>query len=202
MSDIKPYVYRCEHKITKQFYFGYRYANTVCASLDLGIHYFTSSTTVSSDFSKYNYEILAEYDSQLYAYEVEQRLIFESINDDLCLNKNCKMKNLMPLHPAAIKEYNKTPYKNSKSGDLARDIIKKSAGRRRSPKYTLNNCSNKQFTRTIKHYLNTLPYSGIITLRDGLYLAIKTDIKLLEYNVKYLRVVIKHISSIESYNVS
>jgi hypothetical protein len=123
MTIAKPYVYRCEHRITSQFYFGYRYANTAQAVMDLGIHYFTSSSTVSNDFSNYNYEILSEYNSQLQAFEVEQRLIFESINNPLCLNKNCKMKNLMPLNSRPVKESSRAQYKKTRNGGTARSIL-------------------------------------------------------------------------------
>ena len=90
MNNVKPYVYRCEHKITGEFYFGSRSANIVPAKDDLGIHYFTSSTIVSSDFVNYKYEILSEYCTAKEALMVEQYLIWKSFNDPKILNRACK----------------------------------------------------------------------------------------------------------------
>ncbi len=104
-NTVKPYVYRCEHKITKAFYFGYRFANTVQSHLDLGIHYFTSSSVIAPDFVNYTYEILSEYDTAEWAYETEQRLIFENRHNPLLLNKNWKKKNLIALNPKPVKKY-------------------------------------------------------------------------------------------------
>lgn len=89
-KQIKPYVYRCEHKITKKYYFGYRHANTVPAKEDLGIRYFTSSKIVANDFLNYTYEILGEYDTTEVAYKTEQYLIWKSKKDPLLINKGCE----------------------------------------------------------------------------------------------------------------
>ena len=86
----RSYVYRCEHKETKRFYIGYREANYYPAYLDFGTHYFTSSTEVSNNFSDYTYKILAEFSHPKTAFEIEQKLIFESRNNPLLINQQWK----------------------------------------------------------------------------------------------------------------
>jgi len=101
-TDIKPYVYRCEHKETKKYYIGYRKANSVKASLDLGISYFTSCPEIRDNFDEYTYEVLEEYDTPAWAYEVEQRLIYECRKDPLLINKNYKRTGLIELQPKPV----------------------------------------------------------------------------------------------------
>ena len=59
--NIYPYVYRLDHPITGEFYIGYRSANKVPASEDLGIRYFTSSKTVKPRFHEFRFCIIAEF---------------------------------------------------------------------------------------------------------------------------------------------
>ena len=89
MTKANSYVYRCQHKITNQFYIGVRYANKVSPEKDLGKKYFTSSDIVKLNFKDFNYEILSEYDSVDEALNAEQLFIFETINDPLSLNRHC-----------------------------------------------------------------------------------------------------------------
>ena len=110
MSEVKPYVYRCEHRVTKRFYIGYRHANVVPADLDFGYSYFTSCPEVSDNFSEYDFEILSEYPSEIWAYETEQRLLYECRNDPLLINKNFKKKGLIALNPKPVLSENNTPY--------------------------------------------------------------------------------------------
>jgi hypothetical protein len=84
---IYPYVYKCTHKFTSEFYFGYRKANKVPAELDLGIVYRTSSKIVKSNFDNYHYEIIAIFYSSADAHMFEQSLIKESWDNPLLLNK-------------------------------------------------------------------------------------------------------------------
>lgn len=57
---ILPYVYKLTHKITGQFYIGYRAANKIIAEKDLGIKYFSSSKKVKElGFDNFNIEIVA-----------------------------------------------------------------------------------------------------------------------------------------------
>ena len=87
--SIYPYVYRLDHPVTGEFYIGYRCANKVPAEEDLGHKYFTSSKSVKSRFSEFNYHIVAEFFDKSSAYDHEQLLIAESWSDDLLLNKSC-----------------------------------------------------------------------------------------------------------------
>lgn len=124
-SKPKPYVYRCEHKETKRFYIGYRTANKLPASDDLGIHYFTSSKEVKKDFHNYIFEILSEYDSALMAFEVEQRLIYECRHNELLINKNFKVRNLIEVDPKPAWQNRKIRDREDKEEKLKRDILKK-----------------------------------------------------------------------------
>ena len=85
---MKPYVYKCIHKETNEFYFGYRSQNKVPSSEDLGIKYFTSSKYVRPRFSEFDFEIIKEFDSKVEAHAYEQELIRENWNNPLILNKS------------------------------------------------------------------------------------------------------------------
>ena len=86
------YVYKLTHKITKEYYYGYRSANIelkLQSVDDLGIHYFTSSTYITeSNFGEYNAEIVAEFFNPDDAYDHEQNLIREHWKDPLLLNRH------------------------------------------------------------------------------------------------------------------
>lgn len=85
---VLPYVYRCTHKVTGQFYIGYREVNKLPSSLDLP-QYRTSSKIVNPTFDEFEWLILAEFYSGDHAYDFEQELIHESWGDPLLLNKSC-----------------------------------------------------------------------------------------------------------------
>lgn len=82
-----PYVYRCTHKVTGEFYIGCRWANKVPSTSDLGISYHTSANYIKSKFNEFEYIVLAEFFTREDAYRHEQSLIFESWNDPLRLNR-------------------------------------------------------------------------------------------------------------------
>lgn len=87
-----PYVYLCTHKITGEFYFGYREVNlrlNIPSSQDLP-KYKTSSKKVKPIFAEFNWIILAEFFSGNDAYDFEQLLIHENWNNPLLLNQNCQ----------------------------------------------------------------------------------------------------------------
>lgn len=96
---IKSYVYRCDHKFTGKFYIGYRKANTVPARSDFGTNYFTSCPEVSNNFQDYTYKILGEFRNSDTAFEIEQKLIHESRNNPLLINKQWKNTRL-DINPA------------------------------------------------------------------------------------------------------
>lgn len=85
----KPYVYKLTHKVTGQFYYGYREVNTVSALNDMGILYTTSSSLIHEmGFENFNIEILLETDTGLEAYTTEQTLINEFWSNPLLLNQH------------------------------------------------------------------------------------------------------------------
>lgn len=92
-----PYVYKLVHKETGQFYIGYREANKLPAIEDLPI-YKTSSVKVKMiGFQNFDWEIVAEFDNPdriqagIEAYDFEQQLIHESLDDPLILNQHCQV---------------------------------------------------------------------------------------------------------------
>jgi hypothetical protein len=87
-EKILPYVYICIHKTTEEFYIGYRSANKVPSSEDLGKVYFTSSKRVKPIFEEFNFYIIAEFFDSNDAYNHEQTLIKDHFNDALCINQH------------------------------------------------------------------------------------------------------------------
>ncbi len=88
-ARVLPYVYKLVHNQTGEFYFGYREANKVPSSQDLGIKYFTSSKYIHEmDFSNFETSILAEFFDGFDAWKYEQNLIQEHLNNPLCINKS------------------------------------------------------------------------------------------------------------------
>lgn len=83
-----PYVYLCEHKITKEFYYGSRCANKINSSIDFP-RYKTSSKKVKPRFNEFDWIILAEFFEASDAYDYEQLLIYENWNNPLSLNNSC-----------------------------------------------------------------------------------------------------------------
>ena len=88
-EPVLSYVYRLDHPTTKEFYFGFRKANIVPASQDLGIEYFTSSEYVEPRFHEFNYTIIQEFVDPLDAYDLEQFLIYQELKNPLILNRRC-----------------------------------------------------------------------------------------------------------------
>jgi hypothetical protein len=86
------YVYRLTHKINGHFYIGYRCRNIKLKLLpedDLGVVYFTSSKYINkTNFSEYHAEILFKSTSSNEAYDFENKLIQESWNNPLLLNRS------------------------------------------------------------------------------------------------------------------
>ena len=102
-----PYVYKLTHKLSGQYYFGFRCANVVPSYLDLGIKYFSSSRTIKElGFINFEIEILAEFFDKQAAYDFELSLIKEHINDPLNLNKAIK-GHLCPIRKYTTDEHRK-----------------------------------------------------------------------------------------------
>lgn len=106
-----PYVYMCIHKETKNFYIGYRCANTrhnKPSHLDLP-KYKSSCKEIKNNFHDYDWIIIAEFFDSDSAYDYEQQLIYENWNDPLLINESCfylkkrfKSKPLTNEHKNAI----------------------------------------------------------------------------------------------------
>lgn len=84
----KPYVYKGEHKVSREIYIGYREKNTDSGIDDL-VKYRTSSKKVNPIFDEFEWIVVAEFDNGNDAYDYEQKLIYEQWNNPLLLNKNC-----------------------------------------------------------------------------------------------------------------
>ena len=131
----KPYVYKGEHSITKEIYFGYREKNKESGLVDL-FKYKTSSKKVRPIFDEFNWEIVAEFENGNDAYDVEQKLIYENWGNPLLLNKNC--------------HYNQKRFKSDKgrihSTETRDKIGKAHIGKKRKPftKETLERMSVAQ----------------------------------------------------------
>lgn len=71
----RSYVYKLVHKITGQFYFGYRCGNirkNRIAIHDIGRYYKTSSKVIKElGFENFDYFILSEYNDRYSAYDNE-----------------------------------------------------------------------------------------------------------------------------------
>jgi hypothetical protein len=87
-TKVKPYVYIGIHKTTREFYIGYREANTTPSHIDL-YEYRTSSKIVNPTFDNYSWRILVEFNTGEDAYDFEQQLIFENWTDPLLINESC-----------------------------------------------------------------------------------------------------------------
>lgn len=88
---VLPYVYKLINEYTTEYYIGYRSKNVrlnLRAEDDIGKKYFTSSKYVRPRFSEFKIVIIAEFWSKDDAYDYEQTLIAENINNINCLNKH------------------------------------------------------------------------------------------------------------------
>jgi len=87
-TKVAPYVYMCVHKITNEFYIGYREKNIklgITSDIDLP-KYRTSSKKVKPRFEEFTWKILAEFQTGNDAYDFEQELICEHWDNPLLLN--------------------------------------------------------------------------------------------------------------------
>lgn len=85
---IHPYVYKLTHKITSQFYIGYRCANKLAPEQDILIYQSSSRIVRNMGFDNFNIEILAVFFDKESAYDFEQQIIYENMSDCLILNKS------------------------------------------------------------------------------------------------------------------
>jgi len=90
-----PYVYICIHKITNEFYIGYREHNVKVnrvSSLDI-FSYKTSSKAVRKQFTDFDVTIIAEFFHGVDAFEFEQNLIAQHWGNPLLLNRQYRLPN-------------------------------------------------------------------------------------------------------------
>jgi hypothetical protein len=109
-SKVLPYVYRLTHRTTGQFYIGFRCANKLPSSRDLGKIYFTSSKFVKSNFLEFDLFIIAEFFDKDSAYEFEQKIIKENFDHPLILNKHwqsTKKYSMLGFKRSDLSEYNR-----------------------------------------------------------------------------------------------
>lgn len=78
-----PYVYMCVESATGFIYIGYRFANVMPSTEDLGKHYFTSNNYVKENFEKFEITILAEFFDKVSARNFESEKIKELHGDSL-----------------------------------------------------------------------------------------------------------------------
>jgi hypothetical protein len=87
------YVYRLTHKISKQYYIGYRYASIklkIHPEDDLGATYFTSAEYIGiHNFNEYDTAIIFKTVDPDEAYDYENKLILENWEDPLLLKEGC-----------------------------------------------------------------------------------------------------------------
>jgi len=81
------YVYKLTHKVTGQFYIGYREANKLCPKEDLPIYQTSSIYVKEIGFKKFNWEIIKDFDDAKDAFALEQSMIEVNFQDPLCLNR-------------------------------------------------------------------------------------------------------------------
>lgn len=94
-TKVMPYVYMCIHKVTGQFYIGYREDNVRLnrtSDVDLP-RYKSSSKIVKPSFQDYDWHIVAECNTGIDAYDLEQQIIFENWGNSLLINKSCQYGN-------------------------------------------------------------------------------------------------------------
>jgi hypothetical protein len=96
------YTYLITHKITGEYYYGFRCGNIThrrTPEEDLWIKYFTSSKKIKSLIKQYGADsfdcnILLKDSNKENCYIYEQELISKNINDEKCLNQYCNLNGI------------------------------------------------------------------------------------------------------------
>lgn len=89
-TKASPYVYILTHKVTKQFYIGFRCNNVknhIPSHLDIFEYQSSSKKIKEMGFLNFDILILAEFLDKKSAYEFEQETIKDNFKNPLCLNK-------------------------------------------------------------------------------------------------------------------
>lgn len=144
---VLPYVYKCIHRETGEFYIGSR-ANkkqTLPSHLDFP-QYKTSSKKVKPRFDEFDWFIVAEFFNPIDAYTFEQQLIFENWDNPLKLNDACHFNN-EHLFTTIRKSYKHTADTKSKISAAKRGVKRSPAAceaMSASRKGKTRECSQKQ----------------------------------------------------------
>lgn len=85
-ARVMPYVYLLVHRVTGQFYYGYREANTIPSHLDLPKYKSSSKVVKAMGFENFDWFIIAEFFRGEDAWDFEQSLIAEQFEHPLNLN--------------------------------------------------------------------------------------------------------------------
>lgn len=120
-QKVLPYVYICTHRITKEYYIGYRAKNKLPSYLDLP-KYKTSSKLVKPNFGEFEWCIVAEFFNDYDAFTHEQHLITECINDPL--NINGFVNGNFSMLNRKMSEHTKRQMSVSAKGKVVSDITK------------------------------------------------------------------------------
>lgn len=128
-TQVHPYVYRCTHKMTGEFYIGFRKANYYPSDQDLP-RYKTSSKLVKPRFDEFDWQIIAEFFDPKEALKFEQELIAEHWTNPLILNKVYNINGEFSF-------FSKRAWNKGKpmSEETKTKIKKKMAGRTQTPEH-------------------------------------------------------------------
>lgn len=149
-EKVMPYVYKGVHKETGQFYFGYRAANKVPSTLDLGLHYFTSSKSVKAlGFENFEWVILAEFIKASDAYNFEQQSILDNWENPLKLNRHCDKNGKWTTADRPVTKETRLKIANANKGRKRSDAQIKNmsllrSGKPQSEKHALSRATSRK----------------------------------------------------------
>lgn len=136
-----PYVYLLTHKISGQFYIGYREANKLPSNEDLPLYQSSSIEVHKLGFNNFEFLIIAEFFNGQDAYHYENVLIKEHFHNPLCLNKqyieNGKYRTVGPIskeHRLKISNANKNRKKPPRSAEHCFKLSLSKKGRKTGPR--------------------------------------------------------------------
>lgn len=130
-KKVLPYVYLATHNITGEFYIGYREANIVPSTEDIGIKYFSSSKKVKPFHEQFSFQVIAEFFIGEDAFDFEQEYIQEHIKHPLCLNGYVNHK----FYCGGVK----TKEHRQKIGNAHRGVVKKPSSIKKQKEWRENN---------------------------------------------------------------
>lgn len=114
---ILPYVYFATNRITREFYIGYRKANKEPAHIDFP-KYKTSAKQVKDNFDQFDWYIVAEFFDAESAYDFEQQLIHENLDNPLIINRSCFHGKRHFKRYGTLSDNHKRKISETKTGEL------------------------------------------------------------------------------------